>query len=86
MTHEKFPKAIKAEMLPNLKLKITFDNQETRFLKTYSANDSTQKENVLRPLANTWIGNTIDILEDGAIKVNEEVIPCQKVYSESTLS
>lgn len=82
----KFPKAIKAEMLPNLKLKVTFDNQETRFLKTYSAKDSLEKKEVLRPLANAWIGNTIDVLKDGSLKVNETVIPYEKVYLESTLS
>ena len=63
-------KPVKAVMLPNLRLMITFDNGEVRYLSDVSI-----LELFIQPVAYTWIGNEISILDNGDIKLNDLIIP-----------
>ena len=72
-------KPIAAEMLPNLRLRITFNNGEVRYLSKFST-----VELFIQPLANTWIGNEIDVLEDGSIRLNELLMPYEEIMEQST--
>ena len=72
-------KPVSAEMLPNLRLRITFDNGEIRYLSQFST-----VELFIQPLAYTWIGNEIEVLEDGSIRLNDLHIPYDVVINQST--
>ncbi|MGX6962147.1 hypothetical protein [Vagococcus xieshaowenii] len=72
-------KPIKAEMLPNLRLRITFNNNEVRYMSRF-----TKVDLFIQPLANTWIGNEIKILEDGSIMLNKLHIPYEAIIEQST--
>lgn len=70
---------IKATMLPNLRLEITFNNGEKKNLSTYDKNA------VAGPIANTWIGSKIEINKDGSIQVNEKLIPLEYILENTTI-
>ena len=72
-------KPIAAEMLPNLRLRITFNNGEVRYLSKFST-----VELFIQPLAYTWIGNEIEIFEDGSIRLNDLHIPYHVIMEQST--
>lgn len=68
----------KATMLPNLRLEITFNNGEKRFLSIYD------KNTITAPIANTWIGSKIKINKDGSIQVNDKLFSLGYILENTT--
>ncbi|AYG01035.1 hypothetical protein [Lactococcus allomyrinae] len=90
-----FPKVTKAEMLPNVRLRLEFNNGEVRYLPV---ND--QLELIIKPFhketlkktyglalflggVNSWMGNEIKIQNNGDIQLNQKLIPAEVAWKYS---
>lgn len=74
MADQNVPRAKKAEMLPNLYLRIEFDNGEVHYFKTRLGEElgtTSQTKNAFVPPTQAWIGSQPKILDDGSIQLNE---------------
>lgn len=86
------PKLIRAELMPNLRLKLTFDNKEVRFLGTKSSKDFVEKNSVLKNMFVAWeaslspLSNTsreLEIGEDGSLSIENHTLSAEELYSQS---
>jgi hypothetical protein len=87
-----YPKCIKAEMLPGPKLYCEFDNGGTRYfplneqIELYMAPGDitrlkeTHGANLFMTASMSWIGNDIQIDENGDVWVNKKVIPSEMIW------
>ena len=48
------PQLIKAELLANFRIKLTFDNNEIRFLGTKKSNNFIEENNILKNMSAAW--------------------------------
>ena len=86
------PKLIKAEMLPNMRIHLEFDNGESRFLSSQLEKDYFEKVKKLRNWAVginmlptvAWQGNESSIDEDGNLKMGGKTYTSQELYEKST--
>lgn len=85
------PKLIKAEMLPNFRLRLEFDNGENRYMATQLQKDFVDKYRktltwvvgvTLIPSA-AWMRDDIRIDDDGNLTVGEQTFTSQEVYEQS---
>lgn len=86
------PKLIKAEMLPNMRIHLEFDNGESRFLSSQLEKDYFEKVKKLRNWAVginmlptvAWQGNESSIDEDNNLKMGGKTYTSQELYEKST--
>ncbi|QDK69943.1 hypothetical protein [Lactococcus protaetiae] len=92
---ESFPKCIKAEMLPGVRLRLEFDNGQVRFfpvrdqlellVKPYDWEMAKQSYGANLFIGNmaTWMGNDIEIMKDGDVRLNQLRIPASLLWKYS---
>ncbi|PLW60874.1 hypothetical protein CYU10_001922 [Lactococcus lactis subsp. lactis] len=86
------PKLIKAEMLPNMRIHLEFDNGESRFLSSQLEQDYFEKVKKLRNWAVginmlptvAWQGNESSIDQDGNLRMGGKTYTSQELYEKST--
>lgn len=86
------PKLIKAEMLPNMRIHLEFDNGESRFLSSQLEQDYFEKVKKLRNWAVginmlptvAWQGNESSIDGEGNLKMGGKKYTSQELYEKST--
>lgn len=84
------PKLIKAELMPNLRLKLTFDNEEIRFLGTKSSKDFVEKNSILKNMVLAWgaslspisgTGKILKIKQDGSLSIETLTLSAEDLYT-----
>ena len=83
------PQLIKAELLANFRIKLTFDNNEIRFLGTRNSKKFVEENTVLKNLFVAWgaslyslsgSGQELEINKDGSLSVDNHILSSDKVY------
>ncbi|MBU8904841.1 hypothetical protein [Lactococcus cremoris] len=83
------PKLVKAEMMPNLRLKLFFDNKEIRFLGTNSSKHFIEKNSILKNMFSAWgaslsslsgTGQSLEIAKDGSLSIENHTLSAKDVY------
>ncbi|MEG2375469.1 hypothetical protein [Lactococcus sp.] len=83
------PQLIKAELPANFRIKLTFDNNEIRFLGTRNSKKFVEENTVLKNLFVAWgaslsslsgSGQELEINKDGSLSVDNHILSSDKVY------
>lgn len=83
------PQLIKAELLANFRIKLTFDNNEIRFLGTRNSKNFVEENTVLKNLFVSWgaslstlsgSGQELEINKDGSLSIDNHILSSDKVY------
>lgn len=83
------PQLIKAELMPNLRLKLTFSNNEIRFLGTRRSKDFINENNILKNMLVAWGASLsslagpeqkLEINKDGSLTVERHTLSAEELY------
>ena len=83
------PQLIKAEILANFRIKLTFDNNEIRFLGTKKSNNFIEENNILKNMSAAWGASLsplagpsqkLEINKDGSLSVESYTLSPEEVY------
>lgn len=85
------PKLVKAEMLPNFRLRLEFDNGENRYMTTQLQKDFvSQYKKTLKWVvgftlipSTSWMRDDMMIDEEGALRIGNQVYTSQELYEQS---